>query len=280
MRSINHLLSEIDAAYHEASLRLGLADSAMQILYILCSQGGACLLRNICRQSGTSKQTINSALLGIVLIRPIAAWLGAEGEMLDQCVLYGRIILPALPAYMLQYEFQSFFATAEKPQLGLGFTIAAGLTNMVLDAFFFVALLGWGLVGAAAATAIAGFHYGARNHPELQSLLRKSLVIIGRLSLLMFAFAEGLAEPLARLFVGYDPSLMALTLRGFMLYSFSFLFAGVAIFGSSFFTALNNGLISALISFLRTLLFQVGAVLIFPLLWGLTASGCPSLPPK
>ena len=305
------------------------------------------------------------ALLGIVLIRPIAAWLGAEGEMLDQCVLYGRIILPALPAYMLQYEFQSFFATAEKPQLGLGFTIAAGLTNMVLDAVF-VALLGWGLVGAAAATAIsqavggvapllyfsrpnssplqltrtkyngralvractngsselmsnismsivsmlyntqlmkyagedgvaaygvlmyvnmiflatfvgysvgtapiAGFHYGARNHPKLQSLLRKSLVIIGSFSLLMLAFAEGLAEPLARLFVGYDPSLMALTLRGFMLYSFSFLFAGVAIFGSSFFTALNNGLISALISFLRTLLFQVGAVLIFPLLWGI-----------
>lgn len=305
------------------------------------------------------------ALLGIVFIRPIAAWLGAEGELLNQCVLYGRIILPALPAYMLQYEFQSFFATAEKPQLGLGFTIAAGLTNMVLDAVF-VALLGWGLVGAAAATAIsqavggvapllyfsrpnssplqltrtkydgralvrasangsselmsnismsivgmlyntqlmkyagedgvaaygvlmyvnmiflatfvgysvgtapiAGFHYGAQNHPELQSLLRKSLVIIGSLSFLMLAFAEGLAEPLARLFVGYDPSLMALTLRGFMIYSFSFLFAGVAIFGSSFFTALNNGLISALISFLRTLLFQVGAVLIFPLLWGI-----------
>lgn len=305
------------------------------------------------------------ALLGIVLIRPIAAWLGAEGEMLDQCVLYGRIILPALPAYMLQYEFQSFFATAEKPQLGLRFTIAAGLTNMVLDAVF-VALLGWGLVGAAAATAISqavggiapilyfsrpngsslqltrtkfdgralvracangsselmsnismsivsmlyntqlmkyagedgvaaygvlmyvnmiflaafvgysvgtapivGFHYGARNHPELQSLLRKSLVIIGSVSLLMLAFAEGMAEPLARLFVGYDPSLMALTLRGFMIYSFSFLFAGVAIFGSSFFTALNNGLISALISFLRALLFQVGAVLIFPLLWGI-----------
>ena len=305
------------------------------------------------------------ALLGLVLIRPIAAWLGAEGEMLDQCVLYGRIILTALPAYMLQYEFQSFFATAEKPQLGLGFTIAAGLSNMVLDAVF-VALLGWGLVGAAAATAIsqavggvapllyfsrpnssplqltrtkydgralvracangsselmsnismsivgmlyntqlmkcagedgvaaygvlmyvnmiflaafvgysvgtapiAGFHYGARNHSELQSLLRKSLVIIGSFSLLMLAFAEGLAEPLVRLFVGYDPSLMALTLRGFMLYSFSFLFAGVAIFGSSFFTALNNGLISALISFLRTLLFQVGAVLIFPLLWGI-----------
>lgn len=304
-------------------------------------------------------------LLGIALIRPIAAWLGAEGELLEQCVLYSRIILPALPAYMLQFEFQSFFAAAEKPQLGLAFTIAAGLTNMVLDAVF-VAVLGWGLVGAAAATAISqavggiapllyfgcpnssplqltrtkydgralvracangsselmsnismsivsmlynmqlmkyagedgvaaygvlmyvnmvflatfigysvgtapivSFHFGARNHQELKNLLRKSLAIIGGSSLLMFAFAEGLAEPLGRLFVGYDTSLMALTLRGFVIYSFSFLFAGVAILGSSFFTALNNGLISALISFLRTLLFQMGAVLIFPLLWGL-----------
>jgi len=305
------------------------------------------------------------ALLGIALIRPIAAWLGAEGELLDQCVLYSRIILPALPAYMLQFEFQSFFATAEKPQLGLAFTIAAGLANMVLDAVF-VAVLGWGLMGAAAATAISqtvggiaplfyfarpngsllrltrarfdgralaractngsselmsnismsivsmlynlqlikyagedgvaaygvlmyvnmiflaafigysvgtapivSYHYGARNHPELKSLLRKSLVITGISSLAMFAFAELLAEPLGRLFVGYDASLMALTLRGFVIYSFSFLFAGLAIFGSSFFTALNNGLISALISFLRTLLFQMGAVLLFPLLWGI-----------
>lgn len=94
------------------------------------------------------------SVLGILFIRPIAAWLGAEGTLLEQCVLYGRIILAALPAYMLQYEFQSFLVTAEKPQLGLVFTIAAGLTNMVLDALF-VAVFRWGLVGAAAATAVS-----------------------------------------------------------------------------------------------------------------------------
>ena len=305
------------------------------------------------------------AVLGIIFIRPIAAWLGAEGTMLDQCVLYSRIILMALPAYMLQYEFQSFFATAEKPQLGLTFTVAAGLTNMALDALF-VAIFRWGLVGAAAATAlsqavgglaplfyfgrpntsllqltkpkydgralrractngsselmsnismsivsmlynvqlmkyagedgvaaygvlmyvnmiflatfigysvgtapIVSFHYGAGNHAELKNLLRKSLLIISMFSILMFGLAEGLGEPLSRVFVGYDPALFDLTHRGFLIYSFSFLFAGIAIYGSSFFTALNNGLISALISFLRTFLFQVGAVLIFPLLWGI-----------
>lgn len=305
------------------------------------------------------------AALGIVLIRPIAAWLGAEGTMLEQCVLYGRVILMALPAYMLQYEFQSFFATAEKPQLGLGFTVAAGLTNMALDALF-VAVFRWGLVGAAAATAlsqavgglaplcyfgrpnasllrltkpefdgralrkacangssellsnismsivgmlynlqlmkyagedgvaaygvlmyvnmiflaafigysvgtapIVGFHYGLGNHSELKSLLRKSLLIVGAFSILMLGLAEGLGGPLARVFVGYDPALFDLTHRGFLIYSFSFLFAGISIFGSSFFTALNNGLVSALISFLRTFLFQTGAVLIFPLLWGI-----------
>ncbi len=305
------------------------------------------------------------SLLGIAFIRPIAAWLGAEGTMLNQCVLYGRIILTALPAYMLQYEFQSFLVTAEKPQLGLIFTIAAGLTNMVLDALF-VAVFRWGLVGAAAATAISqavggfapliyffrpntsllrltrtkydgkalgaaclngsselvsnismsivsmlynaqliqyagedgvaaygvlmyvnmiflavfigysvgtapiiGFHYGAQNHPELKSLLKKSLCLIGFFSIAMFALAEGLGRPLSRIFVGYDPALFELTSRGFLIYSFSFLFSGIAIYGSSFFTALNNGLVSALISFLRTFLFQVSTVLLFPLLWGI-----------
>ena len=94
------------------------------------------------------------AVAGIAFIRPIASLLGAEGTMLDDCVTYGRIILIALPAYMLQYEFQSFFVTAEKPQLGLFVTIAAGVTNIVLDALF-VAVFRWGLVGAAAATAIS-----------------------------------------------------------------------------------------------------------------------------
>ena len=303
------------------------------------------------------------SLLGILFLRPVASLMGAEGELLDNCVLYGRIILAALPAFILQYEFQSFFVTAQKPQLGLAVTMAAGIANMVLDALF-VALFQWGLVGAAAATAcsqavggiipllyffrpntsllrltktsfdktaliktcvngsselmsnismslvgmlynmqlmkyagedgvaaygvlmyvnlvflaafigyavgtapVISYHYGAGGQEELKSMLRKSFVIIGIFSVSMLALAEGLAKPLATLFVGYDQKLMELTLRGFMIYSFSFLFAGIAIFGSSFFTALNNGLVSALISFLRTLVFQVAAVLIFPLIW-------------
>ena len=305
------------------------------------------------------------AVLGIIFIRPIAAFLGAEGSMLDNCVIYGRIILVALPAYMLQYEFQSFFVTAEKPQLGLVVTIMAGVTNMVLDALL-VAVFPFGLEGAAAATAISqcvggivpliyfcrpnssllrltktgfdgkalrkactngsselmsnismsvvsmlynvqlikyagedgiaaygvlmyvnmiflaafigysvgtapviGYHYGAGNHIELKSLLKKSITIIGIFSVIMFIAAEVLAKPLAKIFVGYDQALLEMTLRGFVIYSFAFLFAGIAIYGSAFFTALNDGLISALISFLRTLLFQVAAVLIFPLFWGI-----------
>lgn len=305
------------------------------------------------------------AVFGFLFIRPIASMLGAEGILLDQCVSYGRILLPALPALILEYEFLSYFSTAEKPQLGLAFTIAAGVTNMVLDALF-VAVFHWGLTGAAAATALSqavggiaplfyfccpntsilrltkttfdgkallkactngsselmsnismslvsmlyngqliryagedgvaaygvlmyvnfvflaafigysvgaapviGYHFGAANHGEMQSLLKKSLFIIGICSITMFCLAELLAQPFSVIFVGYDPDLMALTQKGFRIFSFSFLFAGIAIYGSSFFTALGNGLISALISFLRTLLFQTAAVLIFPLLWGI-----------
>ncbi len=305
------------------------------------------------------------AALGILFLPRIAAALGAEGEMLAGCVTYGRVILLALPAYMLQFEFQSFFVTAEKPQLGLAVTIAAGVANMVLDALL-VAVFSLGLPGAAAATAISqavggliplvyffrpntsalrlgktawdgralgkacvngsselmsnismslvsmlyniqlmkyagengvaaygvlmyvnmiflaafigysvgvapviGYHYGAENHGELKGLRKKSLVIIGVCAAAMFLLAEGLARPLALLFVGYDQGLMELTLWAFKIFSFSFLFAGFAIFGSGFFTALNNGLISALISFLRTLVFQAAAVLIFPLIWGI-----------
>lgn len=300
-------------------------------------------------------------ILGIVFVRPVASILGAEDSMLDNCVLYGRVILIALPAYILQYEFQSFFITAQKPQLGLIVTVAAGVANMIGDALF-VAVFQWGLVGAAAATALSqiiggvipfiyfsrrntsllhltktkydgkallkactngsselmsnismsivsmlynvqlmkyagedgvsaygvlmyvnliflaafigysvgsapiiSYHYGAENHKELKSLLRKSLVVIGIFSIAMLLFAEVMANPLAMIFVGYDQELLKLTLRGFSIFSFSFLFAGIAIFGSSFFTALNNGLISAMISFLRTLVFQIAAVLIFPL---------------
>ena len=305
------------------------------------------------------------AALGIALLRPIAAWLGAEGPLLEQCVLYGRIILIALPTYMLQYEFQSFFVAAEKPQLGLAFTVASGLTNIVLD-MLLVGVWRGGLAGAAAATAISqavgglgpllyfarpngslmrltsarldmralgkacvngsselmsnvsasivgmlynaqlmrfagedgvaaygvlmyvnmifmaafigysvgaapivGYHYGAGNRQELKSLLRKSLGIVILCSLAMCALAEGTGGFLAALFVGYDPELLALTRRGFLIYSFSFLFAGIPIYGSSFFTALNNGGVSAFIAFLRTCLFQVAAVLILPVFWGI-----------
>lgn len=304
-------------------------------------------------------------VLGILVLRPVAAWLGAQGEMLENCVIYGRVILAALPVLILQYEFQSFFVTAEKPKLGLAVTVVAGVTNMVLDALF-VGVFRWGLVGAAAATAfsqllgggipllyfarpntsllrltgtkfdgrailkactngsselmsnismsvvgmlyngqlmkyagedgvaaygvlmyvnmiflatfigysvgvapVVGYHYGAGNHEELKGLLKKSLVLIGIFSVGMLILAESLARPLSQIFVGYDRELLDLTLRGFLVYSFSFLFAGLAIYGSSFFTALGNGLVSALISFLRTLVFQVAAVLIFPLIWGI-----------
>ena len=305
------------------------------------------------------------AILGIVFIRPVGALLGAEGVMLDNCVLYGRIILAALPAFILQYEFQSFFITAEKPQLGLAVTVAAGVTNMVLDAVF-VGLFRWGLVGAAAATAfsqlvggiapvvyflrpntsllrltrtkydgrallkactngsselmssismsivgmlynaqlmkyagedgvaaygvlmyvsmiflavfigysvgvapVIGYQYGAGNHGELKGLLRKSLILVGTFSVGMVVLGEVMARPLSAIFVGYDQGLLELTLRGFLVYSFSFLFAGLAIYGSSIFTALGNGLVSALISFLRTLVFQMAAVLLLPLIWGI-----------
>lgn len=305
------------------------------------------------------------AIVGLIFLRPIAIFLGAEGQLLTDSLAYGRVFLIAIPAYVLQFEFQCLFSTAEKPKLGLYVTVAAGLTNMVLDALF-VAVFSWGLEGAAAATALSqcvggilpliyfarpnssllrlgkpvfdwkallqtcangsselmsnismsivsmlynvqllryagedgvaaygvlmyvnlvflaaflgysvgtapviSYHYGAGNHRELRGLLRKSLLIVGCFALGMFVAAELLARPLSLLFVSYDPQLLSVTLRGFAIYSFSFLFSGFSIFGSSFFTALNNGLVSALISFLRTLLFQVLAVLTFPLIWDL-----------
>lgn len=302
-------------------------------------------------------------LAGILLLRPVASLLGAEGELLENCVSYGRIILFVLPAFMLQIEFQSFFSLAEKPSMGLWMTVAAGVTNMALDALFVhPKLLNLGLSGAAYATAVSqlvggivpliyficknptflrvgkpyfhftsflsictngfsellgnismslvgmlynyqlykfagedgvsaygvlmyvnfvflsafigysvgvapviGFHFGADNKKELRSILKKSLVIISVSSALMLAAGEGLAYPLSVFFVGYDKGLLELTLEGFRVFSFSFLFAGFAIFGSSFFTALNDGLTSAVMSFLRTAVFQVAAVLLLPL---------------
>lgn len=303
--------------------------------------------------------------IGFAVIRPVVVLLGGEGALLENSVLYARVVILGIPALFLQYEFQSLMVTAEKPKLGLRVTVAAGVANMALDALF-VAVFGWGVVGAAAATVISqcvggllpaiyffckndsrlrftkpcfsgvallrictngsselmsniamslvsmlynaqllcyagengvaaygvlmyvsmifvavfigfsvgtapviSFHFGARNHGELKSILRKSLGIISLFSAGMFALALGLAAPLSRLFVGYDAELTEITLHAFFVFSFSFFFSGFAIYGSSFFTALNDGVTSAIISFLRTLVFQIAAVLIFPLIWEL-----------
>ena len=305
------------------------------------------------------------ALLGIIFVEPVARLLGAEGVLLDNCVLYGTIILAALPAFMLQMEFQTFFITAEKPTLGLIVTVASGVANMILD-LVLVGILPLGLVGAALATAISqaiggfvpviyffsknssllrlgatkfewkpivqtcfngcselmsnismsfvgmlynvqlldvagedgvaaygvlmyvcmifiaifigysigtapivSFNYGAGNTAELKNLFKKSLLIIGATSFAMLIFGEVMAAPLSQMFVGYDPELYAMTVRGFYIFSFSFLFSGIAIWGSGFFTALNNGIISAIISFLRTLVFQSLAVMILPIFFDL-----------
>ena len=302
------------------------------------------------------------AVLAVVFLRPISILLGAEGELLENCILYGRILLPALPFFILQNEFQSFLVTAEKPGFGLAITVAAGLTNVALDALF-VAVFRWGLAGAAAATAasqlvggliplfyfllpnkcslhlvktgflptafrhtclngsselvtnismslvsmlynlqliklagengvaaygvvmyvsfmfiavflgysigcapVISFHYGADHQDELKGLFRKSLVLMTAFSVMLTVLAEVLARPFSVLFVGYDPALLEMTVQAFALYSLSYLLTGFNIFGSAFFTALNDGLTSATVSFLRTLVFQTAAVLLFPLL--------------
>lgn len=304
------------------------------------------------------------AAIGLLLLRPVSHLMGAEGEVLEDCVIYGRIILLALPCYMLQFLFQSFFVTAEKPGLGLVVTVAAGLTNIVLDALF-VAGFHWGLVGAAVATAMSqvvggvipliyfagkntsllrlgktGFYgrvllractngasellsnisasivtvlynfqllrlagedgvaaygvimyvafffaavfigysvgsaplvsyqFGAENHVELNNLYRKSLVFITCSGIGMVLLSLLLSGPLSQLFVGYDRELYLLTVRGFRFYASAFLLSGFNIFGSSFFTALNNGAVSGLLSFLRTFVFQCVCILILPAIWG------------
>ena len=303
--------------------------------------------------------------VGIAVMRPVSIALGAEGQMIEDCVTYGRILLSTLVFFILQCEFQSYCVAAERPRMGLWITVAAGVTNIVLDAVL-VALLRWGLAGAAAATAmsqlvggmiplvyfslpnssvlrlrkfrfdgralwractngaselvinlsmsvvnmlfnvqllrfagengvaaygvimyvnfifvgvflgyafgvapVVSFHFGAGNEGELKSLRKKSLVLIGSSAVVLTLLAEVLAGVLSGIFVGYDAELYAMTRRGFMIYSASFLFMGFNMFASSFFTALNDGPVSALISFLRTFLFQVGAILVLPALLGL-----------
>ena len=307
---------------------------------------------------------------GIAVLKRIVIKMGADDAMLRHCMIYGRIVLLGIPFYMLQNMFQNFLIAAEKPQLGLIVTIAAGVTNMVLDALF-IAVLGWGVAGAAAATAlgqcvgglipfvyfarknssrlalvktkllggallrtctngsselvsnismssvgmlynaqlmkvagengvaaygvilyvnfifiaiylgyaygsapIVAFNYGAGKKAELQNVLKKSLKLLLGTGIVLLSIGVLFAGVLSGLFVGYDAQLYAMTVRGLRFYAVSFLLSGFNIYGSSFFTALNNGVVSAAISFLRTVVFEVAAVLILPLFFGLDGVWC------
>ena len=303
--------------------------------------------------------------VGVIYMEPISIFLGADEEMLADCVLYGRIVLAFNTAFMLQNVFQSFLIAAEKPKLGLWVTVAAGVTNMVLDALF-MAVFGWGVAGAAIATGISqvvggvlplvyflrpnssllritktklelrpilqasgngaselvsnvtasvvgmlynfqllrlsgqngvaaygvlmyvefifaavfigyaigcapiiSYHFGAGNHGELKNLLKKSVLLMGVGGLLMVGAAQALAIPMARLFVGYDDVLCQMTVHAFRISTVAFALVGFNIFNSSFFTALNDGMVSAIISFLRTFVFKLSAVLLLPMIWEL-----------
>ena len=301
-------------------------------------------------------------IIGLIVLRPLSSALGASGQMLEDCVTYGRTLMIFNTAFMLQSVFQSLFITAEKPRLGLIMTVAAGLTNMVLDALF-IAVFKWCLVGAALASGlsqciggilpliyflsskndtplkfvktkmegkvllkacangaselmttvssslvsmlynfqlmrlagqngiaaygavmyvefafiavfigysigtapIVSYHYGSENHNEVKNMLQKSFKIMSILGITMMVLAQILASPLAKVFVGYDKQLFDMTVHGFRLFSFYFILAGINIYASSFFTALNNGMISAIISFSRTLGFETLAVIILPI---------------
>ncbi|MBR3717843.1 MAG: MATE family efflux transporter [Bacteroidaceae bacterium] len=303
--------------------------------------------------------------IGFWLIEDIAVLLGARGDMVQLCVTYGRIILPALPCFILQYMFQSLLITAERPTLGLAVTVIAGLTNIVLD-FLLIVVFDLGLVGAACATALAqtvgglvplvyfalpntsllrlvkpvyegrflvqaatnglseflssvsmsvvsmlynwqlmryigedgvaaygvimyvafilmamafgysmgvspivSYNYGSGNHAELQNVFRRSLVLVAIMGAVTVVLAECLATPLSQLFVGYDEGLFALTRKAFMIYCLSFFLAGFNMFASAFFTALNNGIVSGVIAFGRTMVCETTAVLVLPLLFGM-----------
>ena len=311
-------------------------------------------------------------LLGVVLsavcviyMEPIARFAGASDALIGDCVVYGRILLAGSVPFMLQTSFQSFFVVAEKPHLGLALSIAAGVTNMVMD-YVLIVVCDLGVAGAAIATVmgycvggvlpllyflrpkregirltrtrfygkqllhactngsselmsnisssivgilyniqlmrligeqgvaaysvmmyvdfvfvatflgfsigsapIVSYHYGAGNHPELKNVFRKSMTVILCTSVAMVILSELLSRPLSSAFVGYNAELLEMTVHGFRLFALCYLFCGINIYASSFFTALCNGALSALISFLRSLLLRGGMVLLMPILFGL-----------
>ena len=141
----------------------------------------------------------------------------------------------------------------------------AAYSIMMYVCFIFIGIF-FGYANGSA--PIVGYHYGAKNYPELKNLRRKGVTINVVGAIIMFLIAEIASEPLAKIFAGYDEKLYLMTLKGFRIYAVSFAFSGMAVYGSSFFTALNNGPVSAILSTLRTVVFQVMCVLTFPIIWG------------
>lgn len=305
------------------------------------------------------------SIVGLAVMKPIAVLLGATDGMLSHCVLYGSITMGFNVSFMLQYALQAFLIAAEKTNLGLVTTVAAGVTNMVLDALF-IAVFNWGVAGAAIATGLSqcvgaviplvyflrskssplrliktklevkpilkacvngssemisnatsaiigiiynfqllkyagesgvasygvlmyvqfvfaaifigysmgsapiiSYHYGAGNHSELRGLLKKSNILMFLSGITMVIAAQFLAEPLAQIFVGYNLDLFTMTVRALRISTVSFVIVGFNIFASGFFTALNDGGVSAAISFLRTFIFKTAAILVLPLFFQL-----------
>ena len=305
--------------------------------------------------------------IGFAVIGKVAELLGAKGAVYDYCVLYGKILLIGSVGFILQNTFQSLLVTANRPDIGLKVTIAAGCCNIILD-LLFVGVFKWGIIGAATATVVSqwvgggipliyfvfkrnqtlylsdtsldlkvltrvftnglsefttniamsvtsmcynfqllkylgddgvaaygvvmyvgfifvaifigfsvgtapivGFNYGAKNREELNGILKKSIgfnVVSGAAMLILAQLSAGL---IARLYAGYDQTLCELTTIAMRIYGLSFLVSGLNIFSSGFFTALNNGFISAMIALLRTFIFPVACVFILPAVSGVNA---------
>ncbi len=316
----------------------------------------------------TTQLGIVMGVLFAVFCPAISRWLGADADMMAECVLYGRICMIGLPGFVLQMAFQTFFMAAERPQLGTLMSVVSGVVNIAFDALFVWALR-WGVAGAAAATALAqlvggiypliyfssprlnkgslrmlrhtrliwpyigraltnglseyvgnialsivsicynlqlmqhlgedgvaaygiviyisfvysamfigyniaitpiiGYHYGARDVDEQRSLFRKSLVIIGITGILMTLSSELLSGPLARIFVGYDAELTVLTVKAIRIYMLCFLICGWNMFVSALFTALQNGVVSAVAAFARSLVFELACVWVLPAVMGI-----------
>lgn len=156
------------------------------------------------------------------------------------------------------YNFKLMMAAGEDG-------VAAYGIIMYVNIIFMAVFLGYAIGSAP----VAGFHYGAGNHDELRNMFRKSIVLMAGAGIVMFGIAELTAVPLVIIFAGYDEGLMELTVHGFRLYALSFIMMGVNVWASAFFTALGNGVVSAVISFCRTLVFQVIVIFILPLILGM-----------